>query len=90
MIGCHYEASLSATSPAEGGSACFGGVFTSQMENGHKNVSLDIMDAFAGCFKTSLSDAALNIRSRTNRQLANRIGEFYSPGVSYRLSADSR
>jgi IS605 OrfB family transposase len=44
------------------------------------------------CHHTANADlnAALNIRSRANRQLANRIGDFYSPGASCRLSADSR
>ncbi len=35
-------------------------------------------------------NAALNIRGRGNRQLANRSGGFYSPAASYQLSAGSR
>lgn len=33
-----------------------GRVFISQLENGHKDVCLGVMEAFAGCFKLSLSD----------------------------------
>ncbi len=33
-----------------------GRVFVSQVENGHKDVCLGVMDALAGCFKISLSD----------------------------------
>jgi transcriptional regulator with XRE-family HTH domain len=33
-----------------------GRVFISQIENGHKDVCLGTMDAFAGSFKLSLSD----------------------------------
>ncbi len=33
-----------------------GRVFISQVENGHKDVCLGVMDALAGCFKISLSD----------------------------------
>lgn len=36
--------------------AGIGRVFISQMENGHKDVCLGIMEALAGCFKLSLSD----------------------------------
>lgn len=33
-----------------------GRVFISQLENGHKDVCLGVMDALAGCFKISLSE----------------------------------
>ena len=36
--------------------AGIGRVFISQMENGHKDVCLGIMEALAGCFKLSLSN----------------------------------
>jgi len=41
--------------------AGIGRVFISQMENGHKDVCLGIMEALSGCFKISLSDLMLEI-----------------------------